>query len=95
MPSTPSTSLSSAFFFEPTKKFRHQIVISHECDAMYDFEASDSDEFSFREGETLIIIEKIGEWYRGKSARRAGVGLFPANYVGNLRPMLVGATTRE
>ncbi|KAI6661574.1 Guanine nucleotide exchange factor VAV2 [Oopsacas minuta] len=52
------------------------------CQALYDFEANESSELSFRNGQNIKIINKetahIG-WWLGESDGR--IGLFPANYV--------------
>lgn len=48
--------------------------------AMYDYEASESDEITFDPDEQITHIEMIDEgWWRGQC--RGKFGLFPANYV--------------
>ncbi|KAI9024004.1 hypothetical protein DFJ74DRAFT_605593 [Hyaloraphidium curvatum] len=51
------------------------------ADAVFDYEAQESNEISFADGEVITDIEKIDEgWWKGKNAR-GEIGLFPANYV--------------
>lgn len=51
------------------------------CIALYNYEATDSDELSITEGEELEILEKEGDgWCKGRN--KAGiVGYFPESYV--------------
>nr|XP_054756571.1 unconventional myosin-Ie-like [Lytechinus pictus] len=50
------------------------------CRTIYAYDAGDTDELSFREGETIeIITEDRSGWWRGKLRGREG--LFPANYI--------------
>ncbi|KAG0321865.1 hypothetical protein BGZ97_010019, partial [Linnemannia gamsii] len=49
--------------------------------ALYDYEAGEPNEISFKEGETIAAIDFVTEdWWSGKNAVGA-TGLFPANYV--------------
>ncbi|XP_035493306.2 GRB2-related adapter protein 2b [Scophthalmus maximus] len=50
-----------------------------EAAAKYDFEATDDDELSFREGDQLKILQTTGNWYM---AELSGVeGLVPKNFI--------------
>lgn len=49
--------------------------------ALYDYDAAEDNELSFREGDRIIEIEAASDdWWQGKD-RQGNVGLFPANYV--------------
>lgn len=49
--------------------------------AIYDYEAAEDNEISFREGDRITEIEAASDdWWQGKDAS-GDVGLFPANYV--------------
>jgi len=50
--------------------------------AMYDYEAQDTDEVSFVEGDHIIRTEAIDDgWMYGRVERTGNVGMLPANYV--------------
>ncbi|XP_023938116.2 LIM and SH3 domain protein Lasp isoform X2 [Bicyclus anynana] len=50
--------------------------------AMYDYEANDSDEVSFREGDYISNVTSIDEgWMTGQVLRTGRTGMLPANYV--------------
>ncbi|CAG5053156.1 unnamed protein product [Parnassius apollo] len=50
--------------------------------AMYDYEANDSDEVSFREGDYISNVTSIDEgWMTGEVLRTGRTGMLPANYV--------------
>ncbi|KAJ8707043.1 hypothetical protein PYW08_011177 [Mythimna loreyi] len=50
--------------------------------AMYDYEASDSDEVSFREGDLISNVTSIDSgWMTGQVLRTGRTGMLPANYV--------------
>lgn len=50
--------------------------------AMYDYEANDSDEVSFREGDLIMNVSAIDEgWMMGQVVRTGMAGMLPANYV--------------
>ncbi|XP_061381311.1 LIM and SH3 domain protein Lasp isoform X2 [Danaus plexippus] len=50
--------------------------------AMYDYEANDSDEVSFREGDYISNVTCIDEgWMTGQVLRTGRTGMLPANYV--------------
>ncbi|KAM3955910.1 LIM and SH3 domain protein Lasp [Aphomia sociella] len=53
--------------------------------AMYDYEANDSDEVSFREGDYISNVTSIDEgWMTGQVLRTGHTGMLPANYVERL-----------
>ncbi|CDO95964.1 unnamed protein product [Kluyveromyces dobzhanskii CBS 2104] len=48
--------------------------------AMYDFNATELDELSFKKGDLICVVEQVyRDWWRGTLAGR--VGIFPLNYV--------------
>ncbi|KAI9268705.1 hypothetical protein BY458DRAFT_475619 [Sporodiniella umbellata] len=50
--------------------------------ALYDYEAGEDNEISFREGDTITQIEFLSEdWWQGLAPNKKDIGLFPANYV--------------
>ena len=52
--------------------------------ALYDYEAQDVDEVSFREGDIIFEVESIDSgWMTGRVERTGKTGMLPANYVEN------------
>ena len=50
--------------------------------ALYDYEAADDTEISFRIDDVITSVEKLDVgWWRGVSNDGLHIGLFPANYV--------------
>jgi hypothetical protein len=50
--------------------------------AMYDYDAQDSDEVSFRDGDLIVNCTPIDEgWMTGLVQRTGQTGMLPANYV--------------
>ncbi|KAI7876445.1 hypothetical protein K492DRAFT_210329 [Lichtheimia hyalospora FSU 10163] len=50
--------------------------------ALYDYDAGEDNEISFREGHLITYIEFVSDdWWQGVAADGRTVGLFPANYV--------------
>jgi hypothetical protein len=53
---------------------------------MYDYEAGDEDEVSFRDGDIIINPEPIDDgWMYGTVQRTGRTGMLPANYVDLIR----------
>jgi len=50
-----------------------------QCRALYDFDAENPDELTFKTGDVITVQEKNGEWWKGEF--NGNSGLFPANYV--------------
>lgn len=49
---------------------------------MYDYEAKDTDEVSFTEGDLIYEIDSVGSgWMTGRVERTGKTGMLPANYV--------------
>ena len=54
--------------------------------AIYDYEAQDDDEVSFRDGDLIINCVKIDDgWMCGTVHRTGKYGMLPANYVTSVR----------
>lgn len=50
--------------------------------ALYDYEAQDSDEVSFFEGDMVVEMNEIDSgWLTGRVERTGLIGLIPANYL--------------
>lgn len=50
--------------------------------ALYDYEAQDTDEVSFAEGDVIFEVDSIDAgWMTGRVERTGKVGMLPANYV--------------
>ncbi|ETN60667.1 nebl protein [Anopheles darlingi] len=50
--------------------------------ALYDYEAQDSDEVGFSEGDLIIEVNSIDAgWMTGRVERTGLTGMLPANYV--------------
>ena len=50
--------------------------------AMYDYDADDDDEVSFRDGDVIVDCKPIDEgWMMGTVLRTGRSGMVPANYI--------------
>ncbi|KAF5885983.1 intersectin-2-like isoform X1, partial [Clarias magur] len=47
--------------------------------ALYTYESPEPGDLSFTEGDTILVTQREGEWWKGSVADRSG--LFPSNYV--------------
>lgn len=47
--------------------------------ALYSYESPEPGDLCFTEGDTILVSQREGEWWRGSVADRSG--LFPSNYV--------------
>jgi hypothetical protein len=47
--------------------------------AMFDFNAAESNELGFRQGDIVTILKQTGDWWEGEMNGRRG--LLPSNYV--------------
>ncbi|XP_013177239.1 PREDICTED: LIM and SH3 domain protein Lasp isoform X4 [Papilio xuthus] len=67
---------------QPRSNNNHQPTNQRVYIAMYDYEANDSDEVSFREGDYISNVTSIDEgWMTGEVLRTGRTGMLPANYV--------------
>lgn len=56
------------------------------CQALYDFDAENENEISFKEGDIIQLVTQVDEnWYEGSVNGRTG--LFPVSYVQVLVPI--------
>lgn len=60
---------------------RDQPPVSEEFVALYDYDAQESDEISFKEGDHIDITSKEGDWWIGKKRGDSQPGLVPPNYL--------------
>ena len=52
------------------------------CKAMYDYDAADSDEVGFREGDLIVFCQPIDAgWMEGTVEKSGQRGMLPSNYV--------------
>ncbi|XP_061726386.1 LIM and SH3 domain protein Lasp isoform X2 [Cydia pomonella] len=66
---------------------KHEPEVQKVYIAMYDYEANDSDEVSFREGDLISNVTAIDEgWMTGRVLRTGRTGMLPANYVERAPP---------
>eukprot|EP00045_Choanoeca_perplexa_P009386 m.90331 g.90331 ORF g.90331 m.90331 type:complete len:359 (-) comp14876_c0_seq1:1089-2165(-) len=53
-----------------------------EATALYNFNARDPEDLSFRKGEVMLVLQRTEkEWWRAQSTQTRQVGLVPANYL--------------
>lgn len=56
------------------------------CQALYDFDAENDGELSFRENDIIMLREQLDEnWFRGSVGGKSGI--FPVNYVNVIVPL--------
>jgi len=68
--------------YTPTKMAQSQ----PSCQALYDFEAENSDELGFKEGDVISLKQRVDDnWFEGTFQGRTG--FFPINYVTVLVPL--------
>eukprot|EP00743_Colponemidia_sp_Colp-15_P005551 GILK01005972.1.p1 GENE.GILK01005972.1~~GILK01005972.1.p1 ORF type:complete len:1483 (+),score=292.66 GILK01005972.1:72-4451(+) len=53
-----------------------------QCLALYDFDARDATELSFKQGARITILSQDGDWWNGRYNN--ATGMFPSNYVQHL-----------
>ncbi|XP_048861414.1 intersectin-2-like [Brienomyrus brachyistius] len=54
-------------------------LIQSEYVALYTYESPESGDLTFNEGDTVVVTEREGDWWKGYIGDRSGV--FPSNYV--------------
>ncbi|XP_041455127.1 growth factor receptor-bound protein 2-like isoform X1 [Lytechinus variegatus] len=70
-------------------ELRMQLAPTVKYKALWDFEAMEEGELSFKKNDTIHLIEKDGsDWWQGKIVTETGTrqGLFPATYVEEIQP---------
>jgi len=53
---------------------------------LYDYEALEAGELSFKEGDEIQVLDDFGDptgWWKGELLRNNTVGVFPSNFVGS------------
>ena len=62
---------------------KHDLILFQMvCVAMYDYDAADADEVSFREGDKLVYCQQIDAgWMEGTVEKSGQRGMLPSNYV--------------
>ncbi|XP_066526620.1 intersectin-2b [Hoplias malabaricus] len=55
------------------------VSLLEEYVALYTYESPEPGDLTFSQGDTILVTQKEGEWWRGSIGNRSG--LFPANYV--------------
>lgn len=71
-------SLGLIFFF----RFLFFFFLQRVFRALYDYEAQDTDEVSFTEGDLIFEVDSIDAgWMTGRVERTGQTGMLPANYV--------------
>ncbi|XP_051579333.1 intersectin-2b isoform X2 [Myxocyprinus asiaticus] len=69
-----SISTSSADGYDATDGSNYEEYV-----ALYTYESPEPGDLTFTEGDTILVTEREGEWWRGSIGDRSGV--FPSNYV--------------
>ncbi|XP_075164430.1 LIM and SH3 domain protein Lasp isoform X9 [Haematobia irritans] len=79
MPAMPQQNQQSHHSLSQQKQSKQNLRIYR---ALYDYEAQDVDEVSFREGDIIFEVESIDSgWMTGRVERTGKTGMLPANYV--------------
>lgn len=82
MEPAPSRQIGSVHDMDPVNHNYGSLGIGRVYRAMFDYEAQDEDEVSFRDGDLIINVSSIdGGWMTGEVQRTGQVGMLPANYV--------------
>jgi len=84
-PQQHSTTAQAAMMAPPQQK--KSSMPKGDCfQAIYDYDAQDDDEVSFRDGDLIINCVKIDDgWMCGTIHRTGQYGMLPANYVTSVR----------
>eukprot|EP01125_Pyxidicula_operculata_P002050 TRINITY_DN1200_c0_g1_i4.p1 TRINITY_DN1200_c0_g1~~TRINITY_DN1200_c0_g1_i4.p1 ORF type:complete len:536 (+),score=140.84 TRINITY_DN1200_c0_g1_i4:459-2066(+) len=66
---------------QPQQKTETNESVGIELITLYSYEATEDNELSFQEGETIVLLEKDDSgWWRGRNAK-GEEGVFPSNFV--------------
>ncbi|XP_030219314.1 tyrosine-protein kinase Lyn [Gadus morhua] len=76
-PGKPSELLPGQIF----QKLEEQGNSSKVVVALYPYEAIHPEDLGFKKGETMMVLEECGEWWRAKSISSNREGFIPSNYV--------------
>lgn len=79
----PSRHLSHPLTFLSSLLRSHTHPGRPQCKALYDFDAENPDELTFRVGDIIDVVEEMGEWWKGEYNGQQGI--FPANYVEKIK----------
>jgi hypothetical protein len=83
----PRNSLENAWSDHNREDDRNNDVFPIRAQALYDYQSPESGDLNFKKGDIILILQKPHEqWWEGALAHNPReVGLFPANYVEELR----------
>ncbi|KAI6171313.1 hypothetical protein M3Y97_01057600 [Aphelenchoides bicaudatus] len=80
--STKTTTTASATGGAAKKTTKKAKTTGYAVKALYDYTAADSDEISFKEGDTIVNCQAVDEgWLTGTHQKTLEHGMLPANYV--------------
>ncbi|XP_065168580.1 LIM and SH3 domain protein F42H10.3 [Atheta coriaria] len=78
----PQRHIGSVHDIDPVNNYYGSLSTGQVYRAIYDYEAQDTDEVSFLEGDYIINVQSIDSgWMTGEVERTGKTGMLPANYV--------------
>lgn len=82
MNNPPQRHIGSVHDIDPVNNYYGSLSTGQVYRAIYDYEAQDTDEVSFLEGDYIINVQSIDSgWMTGEVERTGKTGMLPANYV--------------